>query len=124
MENFQIRQTKAVLLDAMNKQDEARRIMDKAKRHVTATVTDIHLYARKLLKQGQKEKALEVFKFNRQQHPEDTFMMYAGLARGYAANKDKKNALKNWDIALKNLAEDQKPNLPLYEDEIKKLKES
>ncbi len=124
VENFQTLQTKAMVLDVMNKQDDARKIMHKAIRHATATVTDVHLYARKLLKEGQKEKALEVFKFNRQQHPEDTFMTYAGLARGYAANKDKKNALKNWDIALKNLPEDQKPNLPLYEAEIKKLKES
>ncbi len=46
-----------------------------------------------------------------------------GLARGYAALGDKKNAIKYWELAMKNLPEDQKTNLAFYEGEIKKLKE-
>jgi len=56
-------------------------------------------------------------------HPNDTFTTYVGLARGYAANGDKKSAIKNWEIASKNLPENQKPNAALYEAELKKLKE-
>jgi hypothetical protein len=36
---------------------------------------------------------------------------------------DKKNAIKHWELALKNLPESQKQFLPQYEAEVKKLKE-
>jgi predicted Zn-dependent protease len=108
----------------MDKKDEAQKTMDKAIAHATAGIFDLHQYGKKLLKDGNAKKALDVFKLNRQKHPEDTFVTYVGLARGYAANNDKKSAIKNWEIAIKNLPADQKPFLPQYEAELKKLKES
>jgi hypothetical protein len=59
---------------------------------------------------------------NRQLHPDDKFTTYVGLARGYAALGDKKNAIKNWEIAIKNIPENQKANVGFYEEELKKLK--
>jgi hypothetical protein len=121
-EDFGTLQTKAMVLRAMNRGDEANAIMDKAINHNTATVQQIHQYGRFLLGDGKKEKALEIFKFNRTKNPQDTFTTYVGLARGYTAVGDTKNAIKNWEIAIKNLPEDQKPNLAFYEGELKKLK--
>jgi hypothetical protein len=46
------------------------------------------------------------------------------LARAYTAAGDKKNAIKYWELALKNIPENQKQFLPQYEGEIKKLKDS
>jgi hypothetical protein len=63
-----------------------------------------------------------VFKLNRQLHPDDTFTTYVGLARGFTAVGDKKSAIKNWELAIKNLPENQKANGPAYEAELKKLK--
>ena len=37
---------------------------------------------------------------------------------------DKANAIKNWEIALKNVPEIQKPNLPTYEKALKDLKDA
>jgi hypothetical protein len=121
-EEFGTLQTKAAVLRAMNRGDEANAIMDKAINHPTATVQQIHGYGRFLLGDGKKEKALEVFKFNRTKNPQDTFTTYVGLARGYTAVGDTKNAIKNWEMALKNVPADQKQNLALYEAELKKLK--
>ena len=121
-EEFGTLQTKAAVLRAMNRGDEANAIMEKAINHPTATVQQIHGYGRLLLGEGKKEKALEVFKFNRTKNPQDTFTTYVGLARGYTAVGDTKNAIKNWEIAIKNIPEDQKPNLAAYEGELKKLK--
>jgi hypothetical protein len=42
-----------------------------------------------LLAAGRKDKAMEVFKFNKLQHPDETFWTYLGLARGYTAIGDK-----------------------------------
>lgn len=121
-EEFSSLQTKALVLQAMGKDSDAENIMTRAINHPTATVQAIHQYGRSLLQSGKKEKAMEVFKLNRQRHPQDKFTTYVGLARGYTAIGDKKNAIRNWEAALKNLPEDQKANKEFYEGELKKLK--
>lgn len=121
-ENFQTLSAKAAVLTALNRPNDADAIMMKAINHPTATVSEVHQYGRTLLATGKNEKAMEVFKLNQKKHPEEKFTTYVGLARGYAALGDKKNAIRNWEIALKNLPENQKPNKALYEEEVKKLK--
>jgi hypothetical protein len=74
------------------------------------------------LSSGKTQKAMDVFLLNRKLHPEDTFTTYVGLARGYTAMGDKKNAIKNWEIAIKNLPEDQKGNISYYQSELSKVK--
>jgi len=121
-EDFSSLQTKAMVLQAMGKDSESDAIMDKAIKLPSATVQAIHQYARTLQAAGKNEKAMEVFKMNRQLHPDDKFTTYVGLARGYTALGDKKNAIKNWEIAIKNIPENQKANVGFYEEELKKLK--
>ena len=121
-EEFNTLQTKASVLEALGRSSEAEAIMNKAILHPTATVDAVHQYGRSLLAQGKNQKALEVFKLNRQRNPTDTFTTYVGLARGYTAVGDKKNAIKNWELAIKNIPDDRKAGLPTYEAELKKLK--
>lgn len=66
---------------------------------------------------------MEIFQFNAKSHPEDKFTPNVGLARGYTALNDKKNAIKYWELAIKNIPEDQKGSLSFYEGELKKVKE-
>ena len=122
-ENFGTLSTKANVLRAMGRNEEMETIMNKAINLPTATVQEIHMYARGLVAAGQKEKAMEVFKLNAKKHPEDKFTTNVGLARGYTVMGDKKNAIKFWEVALQNIPENQKPNLAFYQDEVKKLKE-
>lgn len=122
-EDFTSLSTKAQVLTALGRDAEVEVIMDKAIKHPTATVNAIHQYARTLLAAGKKEKAMEVFKYNFKTHPEDKFTPNVGLARGYTALGDKKNAIKHWEAAIKNVPENQKQNLSFYEGELKKLKE-
>lgn len=122
-EDFSSLSAKAQVLTAMGRDAEAETVMDKAIKHPTSPVGAIHQYARSLLLAGKKEKAMEVFKYNYKTHPEDKFTPNVGLARGYTAIGDKKNAIKYWEQAIKNLPENQKQNLTFYEGELKKLKE-
>jgi len=122
-ENFNTLSTKSQVLMAMGKNAEAAAVMDKAIKLPDANVQAIHQYGRTLLNAGQSQKALEIFQYNFKAHPQEKFTTYVGLARGYTAVGDKKNAIKNWETAIKNLPENQKPNLPAYEGELKKLKE-
>ncbi len=121
-EDFFSLQTKALVLSAMGKDADVDALMDKAIKQPTATMQALHQYGRSLLSAGKNQKALEVFKLNRQRNPEDKFTTYVGLARGYAANGDKKNAIKNWETAIKNVPENQKPFLNVFEEELRKLK--
>lgn len=123
-EDFTTLQAKAGVLRAMGKEDEAVAIMDRAANHPTATVAQIHGYARALVAAGKNEKALEVFKLNAKLHPEDKFTTNVGLARGYTAVNDKKNGIKYWELAIKNIPENQKPFLNVYQGELDKLKGS
>jgi tetratricopeptide (TPR) repeat protein len=121
-ENFDALAVKAQLLSALKRESEADAVMSKAIVHPTASIQNVHQYGRSLLAAGKNEKALEVFKLNAKNHPEDKFTVNVGLARGYTAIGDKKNAIKHWELAIKNLPEAQKQNLSFYEGELKKLK--
>jgi tetratricopeptide (TPR) repeat protein len=120
-ENFITLGTKASVLRALGRNEEAETIMKKAINHPSASVTDIHQYGRTLLGAGQHAKAMEVFQFNMKKNPNDKFTPNVGLARGYTALGDKKNAIKHWELALKNLPENQRGFKAFYEDELKKL---
>lgn len=124
VENFTTHQTRSMIFNALGRSAEANAEMDKAIKDPSASVQNIHMYGRSLLNAGQKEKAMEVFKFNAQKNPQDKFTPNVGLARGYTAFGDTKNALKYWDLALKNIPNDQKQFLPQYEAEVKKLSSS
>lgn len=108
---------------SMGKDLDAEAVMNKAIKHPTASVQAVHQYGRSLLASGKIEKAFEVFRLNAKNHPEEKFTPYVGLARAYTALGDKKNAIKYWELAIKNLPENQKQNLRSYEGELKKLKE-
>lgn len=120
--NFGAMKTKADILTAMNRVADADAVMKEAI-ELDATVNDLHQYGRALLADGKNERALEIFKLNRTRHKDDTFTTYVGLARGYAAVGNKKEAIKNWEVALKNLPANQQQNRAAYEEEIKKLKQ-
>ena len=79
-----------------------------------ATVQAVHQYGRSLLNAGKKEKAMEIFKYNAQKNPTDKFTPNVGLARGYTALGDNKNAIKYWGRGDKEYPDNQKPNIKLY----------
>ncbi len=122
-EDFSTLRTKAAVLRAMGRDADADLVMDKAVGMSDAPVMGVHQYATSLITAGKKEQALAMFKLNRQRHPEDMFVTYVGLARGYAAIGDTQNAIANWEIAIKNIPDNQKPNLPTYEQALKALRE-
>jgi tetratricopeptide (TPR) repeat protein len=115
--------TKAAVLRAMKRDADADHLMDEAVAMSDAPLMGIHQYGTSLIAAGNKEKAMAIFRLNRERHPEEKFVTYVGLARGYTALGDTKNAIANWEIALKNIPDNQKPNLPAYEQALRALKE-
>ena len=115
--NFKTLSTRAAVLNKMGKTSEADALMKQAVQ--TGTMLELHTYGRKLLAEKKPKEALEVFKLNAQKNP-NNFMTYMGLVRGYSANGDFKNALKNAQLAQPLSPDAQKNTVA---DMIKKLKD-
>jgi Protein of unknown function (DUF2911) len=123
-EDFFTLRTKAAVLRAMSREAEADTIMDKAVAEPGTPALPIHQYAVSLVAAGRKDRAMDIFRLNRRLHPDDTFVTYVGLARGFTAVGDKKNAIANWEIAIRNIPENQKQNLAFYQRALDALKGS
>jgi tetratricopeptide (TPR) repeat protein len=89
--------TKAQILQKLGRHEEATALMKEAL--PLANMQEIHGYGRSLLAQKKSKEALEVFQMNFQKNP-NKFTTLVGLARGYSANADYKNALKYAEQAL------------------------
>lgn len=117
---FGAMQVKADILTALDRTSDADAVMKEAIT-LDPTVAELHQYGRTLLTAGKNEQALAIFKLNKARHKEDNFTTHVGLARGYSATGNKKEAIRNWQVAIKNIPANQIQNKTLYEEELKKL---
>jgi tetratricopeptide (TPR) repeat protein len=105
----------------MGRADEGMSLMDEAVKLPGATVFAIHGYGRQLIGGGKKKEALDIFKYNQKRYG-DVWPSDYGLARGYSAVGDYKNAIKYLELALKNVPTGDTQNPPIIEANIEKLK--
>lgn len=89
--------TRAQLLNKLGRGAEAEQVMKNSLGF--ASMNEIHQYGRSLIQQKKNKEAMEVFKTNFQKNP-NQFTTLVGMARGYSANGDYKNALKFANQAL------------------------
>ncbi len=94
---FRTLSARAALLEKLNRGPEAAQLMKEAM--PLANMQELHGYGRQLLRNKKPAEALEAFKLNAQKNP-NVFTTNMGLARGYSANGDFKNASKYAKIAL------------------------
>lgn len=117
--DFRTLQTKASVLTAMGKADEAALVMKQALEHPTAGIGEYYTYGRQLIAEDKDSEALELFKQANKKWP-DHWLAPHGLARGYSATGDYAKALKYEQDAYKKAPEDSKRFLDGY---LKSLKE-
>lgn len=98
--NFTTLSCKAGVLKALGKTAQSDSIMQLAIQDPTASILDVHYYARGLQAAKQNVEAFTVYQINYNKHPESP-VTNLGLARGYSATGDYKNALKYAKAALK-----------------------
>lgn len=94
--NFNNMNIKAGILTKLGNTSEADAVMDEALG--MATIFETHGYGRQLIAQGNKERALAVFKQNAKKN-KGKWPVDFGLARGYAAVGNYKTALKHLKVA-------------------------
>ena len=113
--------TKGAVLAAAGKADESDAVMQEAIKQPGATANGIHQYGRQLIAADRKDKALKVFKYNHK-NSEGAWPTNYGLARGYSAVGNYKQALKYLQLAKKNLPAGDTVNGPIIDQNIEKLK--
>ncbi len=107
-DRFDNEDTKAKVLTALNRKDEAAVAQKKALEH--ATPLQMHAYARQLLGEKRNEEAYVVFRENAQKHP-DQWFVHTGLARMYSAQGKFDDAAKEMKISVAAAPESQKDYL-------------
>ena len=118
--NWGTMSTKAAVLTAAGKADEASDIMDEAIELPGATAGAIHQYGRQLIGAGKNDKALEIFKYNHKKN-DGAWPTNYGLARGYSAVGNYKQALKYMKLAQSNVPAGDTVNPPIIQQNIEKL---
>jgi hypothetical protein len=91
--DFDTLNTKAQVLTKLNRDAEAQTIMQSALRLPSTSALQVHMYGRQLLIAKKNKEALEVFKLNAERNG-GAWPVNVGLARGYMAVGDYKNALE------------------------------
>ncbi|MES2746810.1 MAG: DUF2911 domain-containing protein [Bacteroidota bacterium] len=105
--NFQTLSTKARILTKLNREAEAKSIMDEA--IPFGNLIELHQYGRTLLNAKKPQDALVVFKLNYKKNP-NVFTTNVGLGRGYAGIGDFKQATKYMKIAQTQAPDDLNKN--------------
>ena len=95
--NYRTLSTKATVLMKMNRNEEAKKVMEEAL--PMASMIEVHFYGRTLLGMKQNTEAMKVFKMNYDKYPKE-YTTNVGLSRGYSATGDYKKALGHVKTAL------------------------
>ena len=100
--------TKANLLDALGKKDDATTARNKALG--MANAIQLHGYARQLQGQGKQAEAFQIFQQNAKKNP-DQWIVHVGLARMYSGQGDFAKASQEMNTAIASAPEQQKQPL-------------
>jgi tetratricopeptide (TPR) repeat protein len=118
--NFTTLSTLADLQEANNLAAEGKKTRARALHDPTAGPVDIHLYGRQLLALKKNAEAMEIFQLNAKLHP-DAWPVNLGLARGYAALGQRKEAIERAKASLKQAPDE--ANRKNIQDIIQKLEQ-
>jgi len=114
-DRYENENTKAAVLTALNRKDEAAVAHEKAL--ALATALQMHVYARQLQGQKRNEEAFAIFRENAKKHPEQWFV-HTGLARAYCAEGKFDDAAKEMKLAIAAAPENQKSYLDGLEKQL------
>ncbi len=97
--NFSTLNAKSQVLSVLKRDDEAKQALLAALNWSGTSAAQIHQVGRQMLAAGKPKEAMEVFELNQKRNG-DAWPVHVGLARGLAANGDKKAALEHAKLAL------------------------
>jgi Protein of unknown function (DUF2911) len=103
--------TKARVLDALGRKDEATTARSKAL--TMANAVQLHGYGRQLQIDGKQSEAFAIFRDNAKKNP-DAWIVHVGLSRMYSAQGDFANAAREMNVAVAGAPDGQKQPLQAF----------
>ncbi len=94
---FRTLSTRAAVLTALNRKEEAKKTMEEAL--PMGSVIEVHFYGRQLLSQNEVDEAFKVFKLNYDRSSKE-YTTHIGMARAWSAKGDLKKATSFLKLAL------------------------
>src|SRR5207248_5552575 len=107
-DRFENNMTKARVLEALNRTDDAKAARDKGMS--IGTAVQIHSYGRQLQTQGKQQEAFDAFRVNMKRNPEH-WTAHNEAARLAVSNGDFSTAVKEMKLATASAPDNVKPNL-------------
>jgi len=107
-DRFENEMTKARVLDAMNKGDEAAAI--RAKTLASGTIIQVHNYARGLMIAGKKQDGLDIFQINIKKDP-NNWIVHSEIARIAVSKGDFDTAVKEMKLSAAGAPDPAKPQI-------------
>ena len=114
-DRYENENTKAAVLTALNRKDDAAVAQKKALGF--ATPLQLHIYARQLQAQKRNDEAFAIFLDNAKKHP-DQWFVHTGLARVYCSQGKFDDATKEMKLAIAAAPENQKSYLDGLEKQL------
>jgi len=105
-EHFENLVTKARILDALNRKDEAATVRNKAL--PLGNAIQVHIYGRQLQQQGKQDEAFNIFRANIKKYP-DNWLTHSEAARIACANGDFDTAVKEMKLSADGADAQNKP---------------
>src|SRR4051812_23134509 len=116
-DRFENNMTKARVLDALNRADEAKAARDKGMS--IGSAVQIHSFGRQLQSQGKQQEAFDAFRINIKRNP-DHWTAHNDLARIAVSTGDFDTAVKEMKLATATAPDNIKPNLQQLVDRLEK----
>jgi hypothetical protein len=122
--NYATLSAKASVLEKLDRDKEAKNLRNKAIK--MATLDEVYREGLRLISADKNKEALEIFKFNANKFPNETYRVNLGFYRGYKATGNNKKAIMHLENALQNMPEtiDHQAYLPRMKKELEELKSS
>jgi tetratricopeptide (TPR) repeat protein len=123
-QNFKAYYAKSSVLKLLGREDEAEQVFVEALNSFPNDVNTIYWEGRLRVFRGEKETAMRIFQYNKKKFPKNRYHVNLGLAYGYDALDNTKEAIKYLGIAMKHIPEEEdKRYPPFFEKWLKRLKQ-
>lgn len=106
----------------LKRMSDVEQCFNQMKKLTGVNTVDLFVLGRNILRRGHKNKALEVFMYNKTKFPEEKYWTSMGMALVSTASGNKKEAIEYWQLVIQHTPTERKNSIKEYEAEIQKLK--
>jgi tetratricopeptide (TPR) repeat protein len=121
---FRTVDAKSKILNLLGRDEEAEKVFLIALSTLPNDANAIYWEGRMEMHQGDNERAMRVFEYNKKKFSKNKYLVNLGFAMIHKQNGNIKKAIKHWKIVLKNVPKEFKNRIPSYKNQLQLLQKS